>query len=205
LPTPPSIDAVLLDLGGVLIELVGVEQMIVWSPHLDDSDTLWARWLASPAVRRYERGEGGRDEFARGVIEEFALPVDRDTFIAGFSGWPRQLFPDSAALLAQIRARYRVASLSNTNELHWSRFAQDWGLPGMFDANFPSFEVKRIKPDADYFEHVLETLGVPAQRALFLDDNAANVAAAQRVGIHARRAVGPAGVREAFAALGLAL
>jgi len=205
LKATPSIDAVLLDLGGVLIELVGVEQMIVWSPHLDNADTLWARWLTSPAVRRYERGEGEREEFARAIIEEFALPVDTATFISGFSGWPRQLFPESATLVGQIRARYKVASLSNTNELHWSRFSSDWGLPGMFDANFPSFEVRRIKPDADYFEHVLETLDVPAHRALFLDDKAANVAAAERVGILARRAIGPAGVRQAFAELGLPL
>jgi FMN phosphatase YigB (HAD superfamily) len=50
---------------------------------------------------------------------------------------------------------------------------------------------------------VLATLGVPASRALFIDDNAINVAAAARLGIVARRAVRPSGVRDVLAGLGL--
>ena len=74
-----------------------------------------------------------------------------------------------------------------------------WGThvdpPSHFHANFPSYAVGRLKPDADYFEHVLETLDVAPEQALFIDDNALNVEAAARLGINARKAIGPAGVR----------
>ena len=46
------VDAILFDLGGVLIELAGVEQMLAWCPDLDGIDDLWRKWLRSPAVRR---------------------------------------------------------------------------------------------------------------------------------------------------------
>ena len=197
------IDAILFDLGGVLIELAGVEQMLAWSPALADTDELWRRWLASPAVRRYECGRASRDAFAADVIAEFALPVDAATFLGAFAHWPRTLFPGATDLLASLAPHYRLASVSNTNEFHWARFEREWGLGSFFHANFPSFAIGKLKPDAEYFEHVLATLGVPASRALFIDDNAVNVAAATGIGLAARRAVGVQGARATLAEFGL--
>ena len=58
-------------------------------------------------------------------------------------------------------------------------------------------------PDAEYFEHVLQALDTPAQRVLFIDDNAINVAAAATLGMHTRRVAGVEGARQAFVELGL--
>ena len=181
------IDAILFDLGGVMIELAGVERMLEWSPSLGTTDELWRRWLGSPAVRAYETGRTNREAFADAIVAEFALPVDAETFLGEFAWWPRSLHPDAGPLLAALASRYRLASLSNTNELHWHRFARDWDLPAMFHHNFPSFMVGKLKPDAEYFEHVLDALGVAADRALFVDDNRINVEAARAVGLHARQ------------------
>ena len=180
------IDAILFDLGGVLIELAGVERMLAWSPSLGTTEELWRRWLGSPAVRAYETGRAGREAFADGIIEEFALPVGRDAFLAEFAWWPKTLHPGARGLLASLAPRYTLASLSNTNELHWERFDREWSLPAMFHRNFPSYAVGRLKPDADYFEHVIDELDVDPARALFVDDNRINVEAARAVGLHAR-------------------
>jgi len=197
------IDAILFDLGGVLIELAGVEQMLAWSPGLADTDELWRRWLASPAVRRYERGRTSRDAFAAEVIAEFGLPVDTATFLAGFAIWPRTLFAGATDLLVSLAPHYRLASVSNTNEFHWSRFEREWALGSFFHANFPSFAIGKLKPDAEYFEHVLASLDVRASRTLFIDDSPINVAAAGRVGVAARRAIGIDGARATLAEFGL--
>jgi putative hydrolase of the HAD superfamily len=184
----PAIDAILFDLGGVLIELAGVERMLAWSPSLGTTEELWRRWLGSPAVRAYETGRSDRDAFARAIVGEFALPVGPDAFLAEFEHWPRALHPGARDLLASLDGRYLTASLSNTNELHWSRFERDWNLPAMFHRNYPSYAVGKLKPDADYFEHVLDDLGIARERALFVDDNRINVEAARAVGLHARLA-----------------
>jgi len=197
------IEALLFDLGGVFIEVVGAERMVQWCPALKDTDELWRRWLGSPAVRAYESGRATRAQFAQSVIDEFALPVDSAAFLDEFAWWPRRLYDDSLTLLQSLKPRYRLASLSNTNELHWARFEREWQLPSHFHANFPSYAVGRLKPDADYFEHVLETLDVAPERALFIDDNALNVEAAARLGINARKAIGPTGVRAALESLEL--
>jgi len=201
-PATP-VDAILFDLGGVLIELAGIGQMLAWCPDLNGSDELWLRWLRSPAVRRYETGAATRAAFAEETIREFGLPVDADTFLEAFAHWPRALFPGATALLAELAPRYRLASVSNTNEFHWERFQREWSLGAHFHHNFPSHEVGKLKPDADYFAHVIEALDVPAERVLFVDDNPLNVEAAGRLGIVARRVAGVDGARRALADLGL--
>ena len=197
------VDAILFDLGGVLIELAGVEQMLAWCPDLAGIDDLWRKWLRSPAVRRYETGGATRDAFADEIIREFALPVGAAEFLDAFAGWPRALFPGATALLSELAPRYRLASVSNTNEYHWERFRREWSLDAHFHHNFPSHQVGKLKPDAEYFRHVIEALDVPAERVLFVDDNALNVEAAGRLGIVARRVAGVAGVRDALVELGL--
>ncbi len=198
-----DIDVVLFDLGGVLIELAGVEKMLAWSRDVPTTDELWRRWLHSDAVRGFETGRIGRAEFARGVIAEFGVPVPPEEFLAAFTWWPRAVLPGAEALVAAVRARRRVASVSNTNEIHWDRFANAWLLHEQFDHNFPSHLVGKLKPDAEYFAHVVEALDVRPERVLFIDDNAINVEGAARVGLHARRAVGVDGARAAFVELGL--
>ena len=184
---PTKIDAILFDLGGVHIERAGVERMLHWSPSLGSTDELWRRWLGSPAVRGYETGRTDRHAFADAIIEEFGLPVARDAFLDEFAWWPKTLHPGARGFLAALAPRYTLASLSNTNELHWERFEREWALPSMFHHNFPSYAVGKLKPDADYFEHVLDALDVKAAHALFVDDNAINVEAARTVGMRAAR------------------
>ncbi|CAG0972223.1 FMN hydrolase / 5-amino-6-(5-phospho-D-ribitylamino)uracil phosphatase [Burkholderiales bacterium] len=202
-PRDHDVGAILFDLGGVLIELAGVERMLAWSPSLGTADELWRRWLASPAVRSYETGRTTREAFGEAIVAEFGLPVDAGAFLEEFAWWPRALHPGAAGLLAALAPRYTLASLSNTNELHWERFGREWGLPGMFHHNFPSYAVGKLKPDGEYFEHVLGALGVPAGRALFVDDNRINVEAACAVGLHARHVPHFDALAPALAELGI--
>ena len=198
-----AIDVILFDLGGVLIELAGVEKMLEWSPGIATTEELWRRWLHSDAVRRFETGATGRDAFARDVIAEFGVPVPADEFLAAFTWWPRAVLPGALELLASLRDRFRLASVSNTNEIHWERFSTQWSLDRAFHHNFPSHLVGKLKPDDAYFAHVVAAMGVPAERVLFIDDNVINVEAAARLGLHARCVVGVDGARQAFRDLGL--
>ena len=198
-----EIEVILFDLGGVLVELAGVQKMLDWSPGIGSADELWRRWLHSDAVRRFETGAIGRDEFAAAIVGEFGVPVGPAEFLAEFTWWPRSVIPGALELLAAMRERYRIASVSNTNEIHWERFVSVWSLDAAFHHNFPSYRVGKLKPDADYFLHVLDALDVPAHRVLFIDDNAINVDAAARLGLHTRRVEGVTGARAAFVELGL--
>jgi putative hydrolase of the HAD superfamily len=53
-----------------------------------------------------------------------------------------------------------------------------------FDHQFHSFQVGLAKPDPAFFTHIVETLGVEPQEAVFVDDMAANVRGAQQAGLN---------------------
>ena len=57
-----TIEIVLFDLGGVLIELGGMAEMSVFSRE-DEESELWRRWLECPWVRRFETGQCDADVF----------------------------------------------------------------------------------------------------------------------------------------------
>jgi glucose-1-phosphatase len=198
----PSFDVILFDLGGVLIELTGVPQMRAWSRIADDEE-LWRRWLTSPSVRRFETGLATADEFAAALCEEFALSVGGAEFLAAFTLWPSRVYPGAHDLLAALATRHRLAVLSNNNAVHWGRISREMGLGGYFSHQFLSHEIGLIKPDRAVFEHVIEALGCPPGRILFLDDNRLNVEQARAVGMVAHRVAGIGEAATLLCALGL--
>jgi len=199
-PAPPSTDirVLLFDVGGVLVELGGIEAILSWLGNRLTPEQLWHRWLHSPAVRDFETGRIDEYQFAAGVIREFGLAVEPEAFLKSFVGWPSGLFPGTLELLGRIPRRYRRALLSNSNALHWPRVLNEMQLGPAVDHHFVSHLTGRIKPDAAAFEHVLQTLECTAAEVAFFDDNAVNVAAARSLGLQARQVRGLAETRQAL-------
>jgi putative hydrolase of the HAD superfamily len=203
LGAPTDIQVLLFDVGGVLVELSGVETMLEWLGRRVTADELWRLWLRSEPVRRFETGQIDANEFAAGVTSEFALPIEPQQFLDAFVGWPTGLYPGTLEMLARIPRTYRRAILSNTNALHWPRVVGEMRLGAAFENHFVSHLTGRIKPDSDAFEHVVESLGCVPARVLFLDDNSLNIESAQRFGMHAIRVRGAAETRGVLEQLGI--
>lgn len=193
-----DVAVVLFDLGGVIVDLSGLDRFL--QRHRIDKADFWPRWLGDGRLADFERGESTPAEFASAFVDDFGLAISPDEFLVEFARWPSGLLPGAADLLARIDVP--TASVSNTNAIHWgSAFTQDV-LIGMFDAHFPSFELKMAKPDPAIFEHVVTQLGVPAGAVVFFDDNAVNVVAARTVGLNAFLVDGPRPASEVLAGLG---
>lgn len=183
------VDLVLFDLGGVLIEVAGVRAMLELTGMASEEE-LWRRWLTCRWVRRFESGGCSETEFAAGVVADWQLDLSAAAFLQAFREWPTQPLPGAVELVAQTRASVATGCFSNTNALHWHDHVAGWPLAGLFDLRFLSFELGMLKPDAAAFAHVAGLLEVPAERVLFLDDNAVNVAGALAAGFQATRAAG---------------
>jgi len=185
------IGVLLFDVGGVLVQLSGIETMLDWLGNSMTAEELWARWLRSASVRQFETGQTQASEFAVSVTREFGLDIEPAQFLKSFEGWPLGLYPGVMDMLARIPGRYRRALLSNSNALHWPRLMKDMGLEVAFEHRFVSHLTGKIKPDSAAFEDVVNSLGCSPQHVLFIDDNMLNVEAAKTFGMQAARAVGP--------------
>ncbi len=195
-------DAIVFDLGGVLVELGGVARMLELLNHRLTVDELWTRWLSSPSVYQFETGRIDADQFALALLAEFELPISPAQFIAEFTNWPKGLYPGTIDLLQALAPQYTLACLTNTNMLHWPRICE-MQLHPHFAVEFASHQIGLLKPDRAIFQHVIEHLRFAPERTLFLDDNALNVESARSVGISAYRVVGLTGVIEQLRALNI--
>lgn len=195
----------LFDVGGVLVQLSGVQDILGWLDHRLTEPQFWHRWLQSPSVRAFETGRLDAATFARGVIAEFALPVAPETFLQSFAAWPTGLFPGALELLERIPAQFGRALLSNSNTLHWPRILGEMQLGGRFEPErrFVSHLMGHIKPDRAAFEHVLESLGCQPGEVLFFDDNRLNIDTAESLGMQAWHVRGIAQTEQALRETGV--
>ncbi len=205
-------DVILFDLGGVLIELTGVPVMLNWMNNVMAAEQLWEKWLSSPSVRKFETGRCSSDQFANSIVKEFKLPVTPKQFIQAFTYWPKRLYPGAIELLERLGRSYKLATLSNTNELHWNRFGAEFKLTDYIKDHFLSFQLGLIKPDIDIFNYVIKSLtsptdrgSYPAERILFFDDNQLNIDSARKAGMTAYRVAGISELSDRVNNLGLTL
>ena len=88
-------------------------------------------------------------------------------------------------LAESLKTRLPRLILSNTNAIHMDYIFEQYPWIHAFDAHVLSHEVGLLKPDAAIYQHALSKCGLVAERTVFLDDLAANVEAARRVGLRA--------------------
>ena len=161
-------------------ELIGVR----------NTDEIWRRWLTSPWVRRYERGQCTREEFAVGIVVENDIDLPPEEFLHKFRDWPKGLLPGAAELVQGLAGGVTSACLSNTNEMHWNEQQDAEVVRELFDQCFLSHELGLVKPDREIFDYVVAELGCRSSDILFLDDNLLNVQGAEVVGLDAHRVGG---------------
>lgn len=195
-----AFDAILFDLGGVLMNFGGLRRLAELSGHEYDA-ALTSKWVSSKWVQAFERGKCDADAFGRGVVHDWGLSLTPSEFVEEFSHWSAGPFPGAVDLLQSLHGTIRMGCLSNTNPTHWKQHLDRWGLVNYFDWAFVSHELGMMKPDADMFRHVVNTVGTTAERLLFLDDSKEHVEAARELGIRAEQTQGVDEVQDALASL----
>jgi 2-haloacid dehalogenase len=95
-------------------------------------------------------------------------------------------------------------AITNFSHEFWPPFrAREAALFDRFRDIVVSGEEKLVKPDAAIYRLALDRFGVAAADAVFIDDNAANVAGAEAVGMTAILFTGVDDLTERLRALGL--
>lgn len=108
--------------------------------------------------------------------------VDRDRELLLRSA---RLYDDALPFLRAVRSRgIKIAIVSNCSE-HTRDLLESNGVAELADTLALSYEVGAEKPDAEIFTYALDQLGVPAQRAVFVDDQPSYCAGAAALGITA--------------------
>jgi len=207
--TGAVVDAVVLDYGGVMTTPTA-DSIAAWlaADGIDPqsfSRTLKA-WLSRDAptgtpVHRLETGELSVDGFGELLAAELVTTDGRPVVAEGIL---RRLFAGMRVeeamfdLVADLRELdVRVGLLSNS----WGNTYPRERIAEAFDHVVISGEVGLRKPQAEIYRLALDGLGVPPERAVFVDDAEPNLVGARQVGLRTVLHADPAGTRAALAAL----
>ena len=182
--TTNSIEVVLFDLGGVVVQFQDPGYLARVLDEVDDASAL-AKWIACPSVHSYETGKCDRHDFANGIVTHFELEAHPDDFLADFLAYPQDVFPGSEEIVSSIHSDIRVGCLSNTSEYHWDSQKSSETIQKMFELRFLSYEMGHLKPDPEIYQTVARQLDCPASAILFFDDHPDNVAGAKEAGFEA--------------------
>lgn len=195
MPTKPEL--LLFDFGGVLVEFAGPREL---GRHLRWSSTpevILQRWVTCPHTDEFERGKLTPTEWADRFIKDWDVDLTSGEFLGKFTTWSRRVLPGAKELLEQLRTRYRLAALSNSNELHWERNTNELRIIELFEFAISSHQVGLCKPHPDIYKVAIDRAKVPSPDAIvFFDDLAANVEAARAAGMRAYQVRGVDQLRE---------
>ena len=174
-----GVEYLLLDLGGVLY---GVEyERTLRKLGLGEEEL--ASLLQEPVLAAYERGEIDTETFLRTWQARFPH-LSEEALREAWNAMLLGPLPQAEKVLQTLSTRYPIALLSNTNDLHLELVEhqiQPW--KSYLVETFFSNRIGRRKPDPETYLDVLEQLGWPPEKTLFVDDSAVNTAGAARAGL----------------------
>jgi glucose-1-phosphatase len=152
----------------------------------------------------FECGRMTALEFERAALALFDIEIESREFQDAWNDifWLNEPVAD---LIAQLKtAGYQLLLGSNTNSLHGDYFRRHFATAlAPFDHMVLSYEVGSMKPDASFYRACVAAAGVAADRCIFIDDLAENVAGAERVGLKAVRYVDDRRLRADLRLLGI--
>jgi putative hydrolase of the HAD superfamily len=192
LKNPYMIKNLLFDLGGVIMDIEKNNCIAAFERlGLKDAKSYFGEYSQQGPFEALEEGKISTDEFheaMRTAIGEHATDADIDhAFNCFLTGIPKHRLAE----LRELRKKYKIYLLSNTNAIMWnSRIADEFTQEGLtredyFDGMVTSFEAKALKPGSEIFKYAQQTLGIVPSETLFLDDSHANCEVARLLGWYA--------------------
>jgi putative hydrolase of the HAD superfamily len=182
---------IIFDFGNVLLDL-----------HQERSERCMEQLLGLPYDMYHEHSPGCFADFETGSISETEFigelsafcgrPIERQALIDCWNALLGELPMHRIHMLRELKQRYRLFLLSNTNATHIAHVhtylaENDLEFWSLFDRVFLSHELGLRKPDPAIFEYVLQEASLDPAETIFIDDGPMHVAGALAAGIPAVR------------------
>ncbi len=201
-----AVQAVVFDLGNVIVDLDVPATERGWRTLLGDGYTAFRDWASAENLwSAYEKGQLTQDAFHEAIVQQVEGRLSPKQVTDHWNTILVGIGEHRFSLLRALRERLPIYVLSNTNQTHieWVRkHVAELGeadFEGLFDRVYYSHELGLAKPDSAIYTTVQQDIGLPPGSLLFIDDLAENVAAAQACGWQAVQLPIPVDVQEVFA------
>jgi putative hydrolase of the HAD superfamily len=176
-------DAVLFDLGGVVVDVDKEKSRIAWERVTglmpSTFDGVFFESGIKPAM---DRGLLSTDEALEQIATDFGIALDVHQLA---SVWNAMIAirRDVVELIRSIAKYTHVGVVSNTDPIHAAYIESDPSLGEAVGCWTYSFEAGSLKPDLEIYQLALCRMGLCESNVFFIDDRAENVGAARDLGL----------------------
>lgn len=178
--------AVVFDFGGVMTftpDRKTIVQSLCSSFHLSGEELKQVN-----RVKRQALKAGITDEefwYAYAIEKEVDLPDEWPSTFPSVLKNAIGVNPRMFQLVDQLKAhKVPVALLSNIDE-RLAKWVREFGFYDPFEPCLLSYEIEIEKPDPKAYEFLIQKLGIPPAKVVFIDDQLKNIQAAEAFGLDA--------------------
>jgi glucose-1-phosphatase len=188
----PLVKNLIFDLGGVILDLSVPHTLEAFSKLSGiPAEKVKDIFIGSPEFEEYEKGCLNDREFRNFIRHVYGIEATDRQIDESWNAMLRGIPLIKLRLLEQLKEKYNVFLLSNTNAIHLDHINDvilknvtgENLLDKYFHKAYYSHRMLKRKPDADIFEQVLQESDLKPHETLFLDDNPHNIQGAGSLGI----------------------
>ncbi len=186
-----KIEAIIFDLGGVILDIdYNLTRNAFEKLGAKDFNEMYSQAEADKLFKDLEKGYINEADFYSEFNKCTRLSLTPHQISEAWNAMLLTFREKSLLFLKEIKSRYRLFLLSNTNAIHYYKFDKIYNqskrahsFEEYFERVYYSFEMGKRKPDDEIYRHVLEENNLLAASTLFIDDSLQNVDAAKNLGI----------------------
>lgn len=163
--------AIVFDLGQVLLKFdydVAIKRINKHQPGLGEK--FMDHYRNNYHIHRnFEKGVIKENEFINSMLQELNSKIDAETFCRYYS----EIFTFNEkviALLPELKKKYKLYLMSNTNSLHKKYGYQDYDFLKLFNSIILSHEVGFVKPEEGIYKAVETASCILPEEHIFIDD-----------------------------------
>ncbi len=182
---------IVFDFGGVLTEIDSQKAINRFKNlGLEHPEEYLNSYRQSGAFFALENGDITADQFVKELSTLCNRTIKYEEAKDAWMGFIVKVQTEFMDFIQQLRSRYRLSVLSNTNPFlqSWAR-SKDFtpcgkSLDDYFDSLYLSYRMNSSKPGEEIYKKMLLEGNMTPQETLFIDDGTNNIETARRIGIN---------------------
>ncbi len=182
---------IIFDLGGVFLNIdFQLTNQAFTRLGVVNFNEMFTQHFSNPLFELLETGKISEEAFYESFRKESKTDLSNEQIKEAWNALLLDFPKERIDWLINISKKYRIFLFSNTNQIHYDCFIEQFGLQypglhfdGLFIKAYYSQNLGLRKPYPESFQAILDEQDLLAAETLFIDDTIKNVEAAQELGL----------------------